>query len=134
MNNAALRIGDDEGPLIENLAFLPEQISQNHRWSPELRLIFAEMLDAIDVLQRAAFVTSTAFRRQAWTDTMWILSTSEAPFSFIWMCEELGMDAAATREGLEPLFIRKYPERLKGEARVRCAASRRPKKCSFSQV
>jgi hypothetical protein len=43
------------------------------------------------------FDQSRAGRTQAQRDRDWVVSTSQAPYSFEWICHELGFDPQATR-------------------------------------
>jgi hypothetical protein len=44
------------------------------------------------------FSKSRGARRQAQRDRDWVASTSEKPYSFVWICQQLGLDPQATRE------------------------------------
>lgn len=119
LNIAAFRFDNGEDAPLENLALLSDQLSPAYVWTPERRLLFAIVSDAIAGLQRvASTVAPYRLRRQAYTDTAWILSQEEGLFSFVWMCKMLDVDADYLRVGLRPLFVHEYPRRIKKKDRV----------------
>jgi hypothetical protein len=54
----------------------------------------AVLIDCFD----CRFSKERGARRQAQRDRDWVLSPSEQPTSFAWVCQQLGVDPQATRE------------------------------------
>jgi hypothetical protein len=73
----------------------------------ESLLILALLSDALHVLstfhpQKAR--RSSKERRQWEADCAWVQATSEAPFSFVYVCDHLGLDRTAMRSHVECLI------------------------------
>lgn len=70
--------------------------------SPEGRLMLAVLEEAVATLARNACGASKAQRRALLEVESWCRSDDRSwPFSFVNICEALGMDVAGLREGLE---------------------------------
>jgi hypothetical protein len=54
----------------------------------------AVLMDCFD----CRFDQSRAGRKQATRDRAWVVSTSQEPCAFEWVCDQLGFDPQATRE------------------------------------
>lgn len=103
------------GSLSEGLSHLQPDIllasqvrsQANTHHKSELLLMLALLSDALHVLstfhpQRAR--RSSKERRQWEADCAWVQETSEAPFSFAYVCDHLGLDRAAMRLHVERLI------------------------------
>ncbi len=68
---------------------------------PERRLMFAGLLDAVECFQKYPFVRGNKLTRQFKDTEDWIFKDDqEWPFSFINICEAVGMDPQYLRNGL----------------------------------
>jgi len=104
------------GSLSEGLSHLQPDIllasqlrsQANIYHKSESLLILALLSDALHVLstfhpQNAR--RSSKERRQWEADRTWVQGTSEAPFSFAYVCDHLGLDRTAMRSYVERLII-----------------------------
>jgi hypothetical protein len=103
------------GSLSEGLSHLQPDIllasqlrsQANIYHKSESLLILALLSDALHVLstfhpQKAR--RSSKERRQWEADCAWVQATSEAPFSFAYVCDHLGLDRTAMRSHVECLI------------------------------
>jgi hypothetical protein len=68
---------------------------------PEWRLMFAVLLDAVECFQKYPFARGNKLTRQVKDTEDWIFKDDhEWPFSFINICEAVGMDPQYLRNGL----------------------------------
>lgn len=79
---------------------LPEQIPGNYRRvsSPERRLLVAILQDFINLLLKP--YKTKEERRDAWRDRFWLESSQETPFSFLYICQILGIEGKGLRQEL----------------------------------
>ena len=104
------------GSLSEGLSHLQPDIllasqvrlQANTYHKSESLLMLALLSDALHVLstfhpRRAR--RSSKERRQWEADRAWVQATSEAPFSFAYVCDHLGLDRTTMRSHVERLII-----------------------------
>jgi hypothetical protein len=112
---AAAQTPISNGSLSEGLSHLQPDIllasqlrsQANIYHKSESLLILALLSDALHVLstfhpQKAR--RSSKERRQWEADRAWVQATSEAPFSFAYVCDHLGLDRTAMRSYVERLI------------------------------
>jgi hypothetical protein len=112
---AAAQTPISNGSLSEGLSHLQPDIllasqlrsQANIYHKSESLLILALLSDALHVLstfhpQKAR--RSSKERRQWEADRAWVQATSEAPFSFAYVCDHLGLDRTAMRSHVERLI------------------------------
>ena len=94
-----------------------ERTQRSTAMSPERRLLFAVLRDAIEVLRVKKDSPTHARARQE--VIAWILAEPDLdwPFSFEFICRELGFDPAYIRKGVRPWF--KSPPVYRGRGRPR---------------
>ena len=112
---AAAQTSIFNGSLSEGLSHLQPDIllasqvrsQANTYHKSESLLMLALLSDALHVLstfhpQKAR--RSSKERRQWEADRAWVQATSEAPFSFAYVCDHLGLDRTAMRSHVEQLI------------------------------
>lgn len=91
--------------LFELDAILPAQFYAgrgSQHWTPEQRLCHAILTDAVEVLRLRTAAVLDVKQRVLVMDTLtWLRATDyEWPFSFVNLCDALGLDVDATRAAL----------------------------------
>ncbi len=105
MQNEALRYSDDEDLDILRLATLGGGDSRSSQFTGTKALMLAVLEDAI-----RSYLGSP--RVPAQEAEWWIRSSRrQSPFSFVVVCETLGLDPAAVRKTLEQLKTQNLPRR-----------------------
>jgi hypothetical protein len=104
--------------LLEPESFLPEQQSNNIQLTPEQNLIFSIMQDVLLVLftyPSKGAMQKPRMKTQMESDMYWIKSTSDEPFTFVWICQHLDIDPDVFRTEVLKAFrshLEKVKERL----------------------
>lgn len=89
--------------LVVPETFLPVQHfnSLARQSEPERRLLMAVLADAINCFQKDPLSGGRSKQRDAREAHMWLMSDDKAwPFSFVNVCDSLGLDSANLRQGL----------------------------------
>jgi hypothetical protein len=87
------------------LPLMPSQVSSRpgiDGSSPEKRLLFAVLAEAITALRHGAGARSRAGKRRFAETVAWFASDATgSPFTFASICDALGLDATYLRSGLQ---------------------------------
>ncbi len=122
MNNERSDQGLGSNPLFAAESFLPVQQfdAQARHADPERRLLAAVLADAINCFQRTALSPGgKSNQREAREAETWFMSDDRMwPFSFVNVCDVLGLDSSNLRQGL----LRQQ----RGRVRVHAARNPRP--------
>jgi hypothetical protein len=97
-------IGSRDGELqLEPAVVLPAQVySPWGARQPEKSLMLAVLGDAVAEVYRHRYARTTSARRQRREVLAWFASTDATwPFSFLNICQALGLDAGRIRSGIE---------------------------------
>jgi hypothetical protein len=87
--------------MLESDIILPSQFLRRTIASPERRLLLAVLEEAVATLQRYAGATDRHSRATFADVEAWFASEETAPlYSFVGICDALGIDAAYVRSGL----------------------------------
>ena len=86
--------------LLPEQVFLPARFQDKHRG--EVALLYAILDDAIECLQKGRREKGWNYVREAQEAEAWLFAEDyEWPFSFVNICEHLGLDPTYLRRGLE---------------------------------
>lgn len=117
--SAALPAGE-----LTPAAVLPAQLTAGFRndasCQPEKRLMLAVLEEAVAAYQKFACATTPLARREFVDAQRWIeLEDHHWPFSFVNICQALGLDATAVRGGLRAWRDRQRALPAASRARIR---------------